>query len=75
LPTVSTTKKAELKTPDNGSVRITVRDDLAASLGPYFNKQVVIVAEQTTRWSINTGRETRSYDMLEIRLHETEPAT
>lgn len=73
LTTVSTTKKAELRTDDHGTVRMTVRDELAASLGPFFTKQVEIVAKQTTRWSINTGRETRSYEMLEIRLAETEP--
>ena len=54
-------------------IRMTVRDELAASLGPFFNKQVAVIAEQTTRWSINTGRETRTYEMLEIQPFETEP--
>jgi hypothetical protein len=72
LTTVSTTKKAELKVPDQGRVQMTVHDELAASLGPFFNKQVVVLVEQTTRWSINTGRETRSYRLLDIRLAETD---
>lgn len=73
LTTVSTTQKAELRTTDQGTVRMTVRDELAASLGPFFNKQVAVIAEQTTRWSINTGRETRTYEMLEIQPSKTEP--
>jgi len=75
LTTISTTKKAELKTPDQKVVQIAVDDQLAASLGPFFNHRVVIATEQTTRWSTNTGRETRSYRMLDIRLAEPAAST
>jgi hypothetical protein len=75
LTTISTTKKAELKTPDQKVVQIAVDDQLAASLGPFFNHQVVIATEETTRWSTNTGRETRSYTMLDIRLAEPAAST
>jgi len=73
LSTISTTKKAELKTASQGIVRIAVDDQQAASLGPFFNQPVVIVAEQTTKWSTETGRETRSYQLLDIAL--AKPAT
>lgn len=72
LTTVSTTKKAELRTADRGAVQISVHDQLAPSLGPFFNQKVVILADETIRWSINTGRETRSYRMLDIHLAQTE---
>jgi hypothetical protein len=75
LITISTTKKAELKTVDQGAVRIAVDDRLTASLGLFFNHRVVILAEQTTRWSTDTGHETRSYRMLDIRLAEPEAVT
>ena len=68
LTTISTTKKAELKTADRGMVPIEVDDQRAASLASFFNQRVVILTEQTTRWSTNTGRERRSYRMLEIAL-------
>jgi hypothetical protein len=68
LTTVSTTKKAEIRTPDRRAIKIEVPDQLALSLGPYYNQQVLIVADETTRWSINTGRETRTYRMLEIKM-------
>jgi hypothetical protein len=75
LITISTTKKAELKTVNQETVRISVDDHLTASLGLFFNHRVVIVAEQTTRWSTDTGHETRSYRMLDIRLAEPEAIT
>jgi hypothetical protein len=70
LVTVSMTKKAELHTQDLGNVALHVHDQLATSLGPFFNKQVVVTAELTTRWLINTGTEKRSYRMLGIRVVE-----
>ena len=76
LTTVSTTHRAELKMTDQRSVFIAANDQIAASLGPFFNKRVVVAAEETTRWSINTGRETRRY-RIGIRLAdpaEAEPA-
>jgi hypothetical protein len=45
---------------------IAANDQIAALLGPFFNKRVVVAAEETTRWSINTGRETRGYRMLAL---------
>jgi hypothetical protein len=73
LVTVSMAKKAELRTADTGNVALDVNDQLASSLGTFFNKQVVVAAEQTTRWLINTGTEKRRYRMLDIRLAENEP--
>jgi hypothetical protein len=70
LVTVSMTKKAELRTQDLGKVALDVHGQLATSLGAFFNKQVVITAEQTTRWLINTGTEKRTYRMLGIRPAE-----
>lgn len=74
LTTVSTTHKAELKMADQRSVLIAANDQLAASLGPFYNKRVVITAEETTRWSINTGRETRRYRMLGISIGDSAEA-
>jgi hypothetical protein len=45
---------------------IAANDQIAALLGPFFNKRVAVAAEETTRWSINTGRETRRYRMLAL---------
>ena len=45
---------------------IAANDQIAALLGPFFNKRVVVTAEETTRWSINTGREARRYRMLAL---------
>jgi hypothetical protein len=74
LLTVSMTKKAEVRTQD-GVVALDVHDQLASSLGTFFNKQVVVAAEQTTRWLINTGTEKRKYRMLGIRLAESDTDT
>jgi hypothetical protein len=72
LTTISTTKKAELRSPDHPTIKIEVPDQLASSLGPYFNQQVSIVADETVRWSINTGRENRTYRLINIKLSNTE---
>lgn len=64
-------KKAELRTED-GVVALDVHDQLASSLGAFFNKQVVVAAEKTTRWLINTGTEKLKYRMFGIRLAETD---
>jgi hypothetical protein len=74
LVTVSMTKKAELRIQELGNVALDVHDQLATKLGNYFNKQVVVAAEQTTRWLINTGAEKRSYRMLGIRLADADGA-
>jgi hypothetical protein len=75
LTTISTTKKAELRTPDRPAIKIEVPDQLTPSLGPYFNQQVLVIADETVRWSINTGRETRTYRMLEIGPADTKGDT
>ncbi len=67
LQTVSTVKKAELRTEDRGLVLVSVDNELAAEMGPYYNRQVVVTAEQTTKWSTSTGMETRTFRLLEIR--------
>jgi hypothetical protein len=67
LTTISTTKKAELRTQEQGTVFLAVSEQLAPSLGPFFNQNVIVVADETTKWSTNTGRETRSYEMRGIR--------
>lgn len=76
LETVSTVKKAELKTDDQGRVLLSVDTGMAGSLGPFFNQQVGVSAEQTTKWSTNTGKETRTFRLLEIRTAgNTAPAS
>lgn len=64
LITVSTAKKAELRTLDRRILKLTVDDLLAASLGPFYNRQVIVLGEETVKWSTDTGRETRTYQML-----------
>lgn len=71
LVTISTQVKAELKT-DSGRIHMTVDPDLAATLGPFFNRQVRSVVEQVTTWSANTGKETKAFRLLEIRPADTE---
>ena len=56
-------------------MRIAVNDQLTATLGLLFNHRVVVLAEQILRWSTDTGHETRSYRMLDIRLAEPEAIT
>jgi hypothetical protein len=65
-------RKTELQTADSGNVALDLHDQLASSLGDLYNKQVVVAAEQTTRWLINTGTEKRKYRMLGIRLAQTD---
>lgn len=67
LQTVSTVKKAELRTQDRGLVLVSVDNELAGEMGPYYNREVVVTAEQTTKWSTSTGTETRTFRLLEIR--------
>ncbi len=74
LITVSKVAKAELQTEDQGRIKLSVDDQTAAGLGPYYNHRVTVSAEQTTRWSTNTGQETRTFRLLDIRLAEDDPA-
>jgi hypothetical protein len=71
LVTISTQVKAELNT-ESGRIHMTVDPDLAATLGPFYNQEVRAVVEQVTTWSTNTGRETKAFRLLEIRLTDTE---
>jgi hypothetical protein len=75
LVTVSMTKKTELQTSDLGTIAIDVNEELKSTLGRFYNAQVLVTAEQTTRWSINTGTEKRSYRMLGIRLDTADAET
>lgn len=77
LLTVSVVAKAELQLEDQDKtrVRLAVSPDDAPTLGPFFDKRVVATAERTTKWSTNTGIETRSYRLLELRLAEAPGAS
>lgn len=68
LTSVSTTKKAELQTEDQGRIQLQVHEQLAHALGRFFDRQVVVSAEQTTKWIINTGKEQRTFRMLGIEI-------
>jgi hypothetical protein len=70
-PDKAVTRASFNRASDHGSRPLGSQDQLAASLGPFYNKRVVITAEETTRWSINTGRETRRYRMLGINIGDT----
>lgn len=72
LVTISTQVKAELKT-ETGRIHMAVDRDLAATLGPYYNQLIRAVVEQVTTWSTNTGKETKAFRLLDIRLADTEP--
>jgi hypothetical protein len=72
LITVSTAKKAELRMLDRRILKLAVNDQIAVSLGPFYNKDVIVLAQETVKWSTETGRETRSYEMLSIELAEPE---
>jgi hypothetical protein len=75
LITVSTAKKAEVRTPDRRTLKVEVDEHLAVSLGPFFNQSVVIQGVETIKWSTDTGRETRSYQMMSIELAEPSTGT
>jgi hypothetical protein len=68
LITISRTKKAELKLPDRGSLKLEVPAHLTPSLGPFYDKNVTVIVDETVRWSAHTGRETRTYAMRSIHL-------
>jgi hypothetical protein len=74
LVTISTQVKAELKT-ESGRIHMTVDPDLAATLGPFYNQPVQTVVEQVTTWSTNTGKETKTFRLLDIRLADIEPGS
>jgi len=70
LITVSRVTNAELLTDDEGRVRLSVSDEQAGMLGPFYNQRVTVIAEQTTTWSTNTGQEKRKFRLIELRLAE-----
>jgi len=47
---------------------------VAPTLGPFYNQRVTVSVEQTTTWSTSTGKETRTFSLVDIHLAETEPA-
>jgi hypothetical protein len=67
LVTISTAIKAEIKT-DDGRIAMAVGKDLAATLGPLYNQRVVATAERVTTWNTNTGKESRVFQLMDIRL-------
>ena len=70
LITVSRVAKAELQTEEQGRIKLSVDEETAAELGPFYNHRVIVSAEQTTKWSTNTGQETRTFRLLQIRLSD-----
>jgi hypothetical protein len=66
LVTVSSVSQAELHEEQEGRIRLSVSAEDAENLGPFFNRRVVIRAEQVTMWSMQTGQEKRTYRLLGI---------
>lgn len=73
LVTVSAITKAELLTDGGERIKMSVDTAAATTLGPFYNERVAVHLEQTTTWLTNTGKETRAFSLVEIRLAETEP--
>jgi hypothetical protein len=57
---------------DGRRIDMTVDAQVAANLGMYYNRAVVVEVEQRRLWSIATERETLSYKLLHIELAEPE---
>ena len=73
LATVSSIAKAELLADSGERIKMSVDALVASTLGPFYNQRVTVQAEQTTAWSTSTGKETRSFSLVEVHLAETEP--
>jgi hypothetical protein len=73
LVTISSVAKAELLTDSGERIKMSVDTAAAPALGPFYNHRVTVHVEQTTTWSTNTGKETRAFSLIEIRLAEPEP--
>jgi hypothetical protein len=73
LATVSSIAKAELLADSGERIKMSVDALVAPSLGPFYNQRVTVQVEQTTTWSTSTGKETRSFSLVEVHLAETEP--
>jgi hypothetical protein len=68
LATVSSITKAELVTDAGDRIRMTVDSGLAPNLGPYYQHRVTVHVEQTTTWSLGTGKETRAFSVVDIHI-------
>jgi hypothetical protein len=74
LEAISAQGKAELRT-DSSRIHMTVDEGLATELGPFYNKPVRATVEQTTTWSMNTGKETKTFRLLNLSLQDPETET
>lgn len=70
LSTVSTLVHPQLLADDGQRIDMSVSPEEAARLGDYFNRRVVVEVEQTTTWSVTTGKETLRYRLLTIGFAE-----
>ncbi|WP_183064588.1 hypothetical protein [Streptomyces sp. gCLA4] len=68
ISTVSTVVKPQLLTSDGQRIDMTVDTHVAANLGIYFNREVVVEVEQRRLWSIATDAEGLSYKLLHIQF-------
>lgn len=74
LVTVSSIAKAELLADSGERIKMSVDNHVASTLGPFYNERVTVVVEQTTTWSTNTGKETRTFSLVDIHIAEPKPA-
>jgi hypothetical protein len=75
LVTVSTEGRAELRTDSGERIKLSVDPPAAPGLRPFYTERVVARAEQTTVWSTNTGKETRTFSLVDLSLVDEEPAS
>ncbi len=73
LVTISAVTKAELRTDSGERIRMSVDVAVSPTLGPFYHQRVEVQVELTTTWSTNTGKETREFRLLDIRLAEAGP--
>jgi hypothetical protein len=74
LATVSSIAKADLVTDGGVRIKMSVDDDAAPGLKPFYNERVLVQLEQTTVWSTSTGKEKQTFSLVDIRLAEPEAA-
>lgn len=74
LATVSSIAKAELLADSGERIKMSVDTAVAPTLGPFYNQRVTVHVEQTTTWSTSTGKETRTFSLVDIDLAEAESA-
>jgi hypothetical protein len=68
LATASTLISPQLLTEDGRKINMVAEPKIAAGLGAYYNRQVVVEVELTKLWSVTTGAETLTYRLLSIEL-------